>query len=95
MITSCEIQIQNKVGLHARPAVVFVKKAAGFKSKITVENLTKKSQSVNAKSPLSVLSIAVEKGNIIRVIADGEDAEEAIKGILELVNTNFGEILGE
>jgi phosphotransferase system HPr (HPr) family protein len=91
LAVSAEIIVRNKVGLHARPAATFVKTAAGFKSRITVENLSKGTPAASAKSILSVLGAAVQKDDAIRVVADGEDEIAAIAALSELVETNFGE----
>ncbi len=89
MVASCEVEVANSSGLHCRPAVVFVNKAASFKSKIVIENLTKKTPQANAKSPISVLSIAVDTGNKIRITATGEDAEAAVAGLKETIENDF------
>lgn len=90
-----EITVINKVGLHARPAAAFVKRAQGYKSQVSIENLTKKTEAVNAKSFVKLLSIAVDRDNLIRITAEGEDELQAIESLKELVNDNFGEPVGE
>lgn len=90
-----ETVIVNQVGLHARPAAAFVKKVQSFQSLVTIENLTKKSEKVNAKSFVKLLSIAVERDNLIRITVEGEDEENALCGIKELIDTNFGEPIGD
>lgn len=82
------LTITNEVGLHARPASVFVKTAAGFSCDIDV---THGEKTVSAKSILGVLTLAAHKGAEIVVKAEGEDAEEALKALEELVLDNFGE----
>ncbi len=91
MATKLELKVVNKVGLHARPAAQFVKKAATFKAQIQVENLSKATQPVNAKSLLSLLSISVQKDDRICITANGEDEGNAINALRELVESNFGE----
>ncbi len=88
---SLVIKVINKVGLHARPAASFVKKAQSFASQILVENITKNSDKVNAKSFVKILSIAVDHDNDIRITADGDDAAQALQGLKELIDNNFGE----
>jgi len=78
----------NKVGLHARPAALFVQTANKFRSKITVE---KDGKEVDAKSILGVLSLGAECGSVITIKVNGEDAEEALKALVELVESKFGE----
>ena len=65
-----DVQVQNQVGLHARPATFFIQKANEFKSSIWVE---KDERRVNAKSLLGVLSLGIVGGTTIRIIADGAD----------------------
>ena len=83
-----DVLIQNQVGLHARPATFFIQKANGYKSSIWVE---KEDRRVNAKSLLGVLSLGIVGGTPIRIIADGVDEEEAIQGLVELVEYGFAE----
>ncbi len=80
--------VQHEVGLHARPASVFVKKAASFASDITVSY---DGRSANAKSILSVLTLGVHQGSEITIDAEGEDADEALAALQQLVDENFGE----
>jgi phosphocarrier protein HPr len=82
------MEINNRVGLHARPAAVFVKTASQFKSTISIEV---GSDSANAKSILSVLSLGVESGVVIKVVAEGEDAEQALKALQDMNQDKFGE----
>jgi phosphotransferase system HPr (HPr) family protein len=91
MVETGEFIVTNSVGIHARPAATFVKKVTGFKSKITIENLSKKSQPVNAKSFLSLLSIDIRRDDQIRITADGEDAKQAIDELRSLIESKFGE----
>ena len=83
-----DVVIHNQVGLHARPATFFIQKANEYKSSIWVE---KDERKVNAKSLLGVLSLGIVGGTTIRIIADGIDAEEAVNGLVELVESGFAE----
>ena len=78
--------LKNETGLHARPASVFVKEAAKYKSDISI--LTK-GQEYNAKSIMSVLSMGVIKGEELMIIAEGEDEKEAVDALKALVEKNF------
>lgn len=91
MTASREMVITNKVGLHARPAANFVKCAAGFKSKITLENLDRGSTPVNAKSILNVLGAGAQQNHHIRLNAEGVDEAEAIDVLCTLILNNCGE----
>lgn len=88
---SIEIIVNHPVGLHARPAAEFVKTASSFPCDIQVCNLSTVGNPVNAKSILSVLTLGVNQGHCIRVDAVGEQADQAISAIRELVESNFGE----
>ncbi len=83
-----EVSVQNQVGLHARPATFFIQKANEFKSSIWVE---KEERRVNAKSLLGVLSLGIVGGTPIRVIADGQDEQEAVDNLVSLVESGFTE----
>ena len=91
MATSNDVVIRHKLGLHARPAATFVKTAATFSARITLENLSRGTQPVNAKSILSVLSAGVKKAEQIRITAEGADEAAAVTALSELVASNFGE----
>ena len=91
MTASREMIITNKVGLHARPAANFVKCAAGFKSKITLENLDRGSAPINAKSILNVLGAGVQKDHRVRLAAEGIDEAEAIDALSTLILNKCGE----
>lgn len=83
-----DVTVQNKVGLHARPATFFIQKANEYKSSIWVERDDRR---VNAKSLLGVLSLGIIGGSDIKVIASGVDEEEAVEALVNLVNTGFAE----
>ena len=87
-MVSSVVAVQNSVGLHARPATFFIQRANEFKSSIWVE---KDERRVNAKSLLGVLSLGIVKGTSISIIADGSDEEEAVKTLVELIESNFSE----
>ena len=82
------LTITHEVGLHARPASVFVQTAAKFSSDIEI---THSETTVNAKSILAVLTLGVHKEAEIKITAEGEDAVEALAALEELVLNNFGE----
>ena len=78
--------VHHEVGLHARPAAVFVKTAKRFVSDISV---VKDEREVNAKSILSILTLGVNKGAEITIKAEGEDEQRAVRALQELVESNF------
>ena len=82
-MTKKDVTIQNEKGLHARPATLFIQKANYFRSSVWVENGDRKA---NAKSLLGVLSLAVSKGDVITLIAEGSDEAEAVVGLAQLIS---------
>jgi phosphotransferase system HPr (HPr) family protein len=86
-----QLKVNNEVGLHARPAALFVKTANKYQAKIMVRNVTRDSKLVSAKSILSVLTLAVLCGHEIYLEAEGPDAEAAIADLKLLVESNFPE----
>lgn len=84
-----DVEIVNKFGLHARPAMQFVELANKFASGIEV---SKGELTVDAKSIMSVMRLAATKGTVLRISADGDDASEATEALAELVENGFGEM---
>ncbi|MEA2101677.1 MAG: HPr family phosphocarrier protein [Thermodesulfobacteriota bacterium] len=82
------VMIKNELGLHARAAAMFAKKASGFSSNIRV---TKDHTPVDAKSIMELLTIAAARGSKITISANGMDEKEAIRSLVSLVNNGFGE----
>lgn len=82
------LTIINKLGIHARPASMFVKVATRFKCEIFVE---KDGETVNGKSIMGLMMLAAGPGSMIRVEATGTDADHAISEIESLVQRKFGE----
>ena len=85
---SREVVITNASGLHARPATFFIQKATEFKSTVWIEMDERR---VNAKSLLGVLSLGIAKGMTITLIADGQDEDAALDGLVALINSGFAE----
>ena len=87
MVTQ-KVKIMNPTGLHLRPAGLFCKTAVQFKCKITFQH---KDTTANAKSVLSVLGSCIKKGDEIEIICEGEDEQEALKAMIELIEDGLGE----
>jgi phosphocarrier protein HPr len=85
------IQVKNKVGLHARPAALFVQTANKFQSKVKVKNLTTKGDFVDAKSIIMVLTLGVMKDHEVLIQTDGPDSDAALDALKSLIEKNFGE----
>ncbi|MFY9358835.1 MAG: HPr family phosphocarrier protein [Bacillota bacterium] len=76
------VVVQSEVGLHARPAALFVQTAAKFKSQITLEANGK---TANGKSILQVLSLGAKQGDSLLIRAEGEDEAEALESLVDLI----------
>lgn len=87
MITK-KLTVLNKLGIHARPAAQFVRVASRFKSDVTVE---KDDESVDGKSIMGLMMLAVGCGAEIDVIVEGPDEEESMAALETLVGEKFGE----
>ena len=87
-MTSKEIIIENKVGLYAKPATLFVQTAARFRSDVMI---SKEEKHANAKSLLGVLSLGICRGNSITLTASGVDEEAALDALSSLLSSNFAE----
>ena len=85
------IQVKNKVGLHARPASLFVQTATKFSSKIKVRNLTTNGNFVDAKSIIMVLTLGVMRDHEVVIQTEGADADAALGALRALIENNFGE----
>jgi phosphocarrier protein len=83
-----QITIINKLGLHARAAAKLVKLAAGFASDI---RLLREQRQVNAKSIMGVMMLAASQGTQLEIQAEGEDAEQALDALEDLVSRRFDE----
>lgn len=83
--------VRNEHGLHARPCAVLVQTLKPFEAKVTVENLDRQAEPVNAKSTMRVVALGATKGHRLRFVAEGADAQQA----LEALQKAFAEGLGE
>jgi phosphocarrier protein FPr len=87
-----QLQVRNRVGLHARPAALFVRTAARFAADIRVRDITTNGAVVNAKSLISVVGLGAGQGHQIAVSADGPDAAEALQALRQLVEETLVEL---
>jgi len=83
-----EIEIINRLGLHARAAAKLVDCAARFSSQI---RLTKEQQQVDAKSIMSVMMLAAGQGSLVTLHIEGDDENAALEALCALINNRFGE----
>ena len=85
---SAEVEIINKLGLHARASAKLTQVASGFKSEVW---LSRNARRVNAKSIMGVMMLAAGKGASIVIDAQGEDADAALAALLKLIADKFDE----
>ena len=83
-----EMTVKNKLGIHARPAAMFVKIANKFHADITVE---KDGQEINGKSIMGLMMLAAGQGSKLKVTAAGEDNARAMREIEQLIERKFDE----
>lgn len=84
-----DIEIKNKLGLHARAAAKLVHTAARFKCDIKIR---KGDEEVDGKSILGILLLAAGRGTTITIKANGEDEADAVAAIENLINAKFDEV---
>ena len=82
------VEILNERGLHARASAKFVKLANEFDAEVTV---TRDGQTVDARSIMGLMMLAASLGTEISIVAEGDDADEAMTAILALIDAKFGE----
>ena len=87
-MVSQKVTIKNPTGLHLRPAGILCKEAMQFKSLIT---FSYRENTANAKSVLSVLGACVKCGDEITINCEGEDEAEALKTLVEAIESGLGE----
>jgi phosphocarrier protein HPr len=83
-----EITILNRLGLHARPAAMFVRVAARYRAEIWVD---KEGEQVNGKSIMGLMMLAAGQGSKLHIWAEGPDAAEAVRDLEALIKTRFNE----
>ena len=83
-----QVTIQNKLGLHARPAMQFVDVANQFQAAVKV---CKGDQTVDGKSIMQMMMLAATAGTVLKIVADGHDASKALDALEQLINARFGE----
>jgi phosphocarrier protein len=83
------VKIQNRLGMHARPAMLFAEIAGKFAATITVAR--QDSEPVDAKSIMQLMMLAATKGTELTIDAQGDDADSAISELVDLVSSGFNE----
>lgn len=83
-----DVEIVNKLGLHARPSAKLTQLTSGFKSQVF---MTRNGRRINAKSIMGVMMLAAAKGSVITLETKGEDEVAAMDALVELISSGFGE----
>jgi len=83
-----ELLIRNRLGLHARAAARFVHAASRFRSRVTA---SREGRAMDGKSILGILLLAAPQGTAIELEVEGEDEQQAMAALVELVESGFGE----
>ena len=83
-----DIEIVNKLGLHARASAKLTQLAGQFQSEIWI---TRNDRRVNAKSIMGVMMLAANKGSTVKIETNGADEAEALQALTKLINDRFGE----
>ncbi len=89
-MASRKVTIKNKLGLHARPAMIFVETASKYQAEVSVCR-TDQSEHVDGRSIMQMMMLAATEGTELEISATGEDAENAVEALVELVKSNFQE----
>jgi phosphocarrier protein len=87
---SATVTIKNRLGLHARPAMLFVEAASAFKAEIHVRRIDQ-SETVDGKSIMQMMMLAATQGTEIEITANGNDADAALDDLIALVKSRFQE----
>ena len=80
--------VKNKLGLHARPAAMFVQLTTRFSSSVTV---IRNEQEVDGKSIMGLMMLAAEKGSTLKIVIDGNDEQQLMQEIINLFESRFDE----
>ena len=87
---SATVTIANKLGLHARPAMLFVETASGYAATVTVRRMDH-SETVDGKSIMQMMVLAATQNTEIEITASGDDADDAVRELVSLVKSGFNE----
>jgi phosphocarrier protein len=90
-VVCAKTSVKNELGLHARPAMQFVDVANRFSCSIRVLSDGDEPGEADGKSVMQMIILAATQGTPLTLLADGDDAQEAINALLELVEAKFGE----
>lgn len=86
------LEVRNPSGLHARPAALFVETARRFSANVQVANVTRNpAKAASGRSLLALLALGISCGHTIHISTDGEDGEDAINALRDLIEDGVGE----
>jgi phosphocarrier protein len=89
-IATAKVVIVNRLGLHARPAMIFVEAAMKFRADITVRR-TDQDEAIDGKSIMQMMMLAATQGTELEIVARNDDCEDAIQELVALVKAKFQE----
>ncbi|MGE3172948.1 MAG: HPr family phosphocarrier protein [Planctomycetota bacterium] len=87
---SAQVELQNRDGLHARPAHLFVQTANAYAARIQVGRQGQPDR-VDGKSIMGMMMLAAERGAVLELFAEGPDADALVRALVELIEAGFGE----
>jgi len=87
-MTEQKVTVSNRAGIHARPSAILVQKTKNFKSNIYIE---KNNDRINAKSIMGIITLGASYGTELKIIADGDDEEDAVETVVRLFESKFEE----
>lgn len=83
-----DVTVKNRAGIHARPAALLVQKANEFDANVYME---KESNRINAKSIMGIITLGAAYNSVLKIIAEGDDEEEAVTALASLFENRFEE----
>jgi len=84
-----DVTVGNLEGLHARPVMRFIDVASGFRANVAVANVSRRGEKVDGKSAMQMMLLEATQGCVLRIEAQGEDAESAVQALVALVESGF------
>jgi phosphocarrier protein HPr len=88
VVVEKDVQVVNRLGVHARPAAAIVQTVLNFQSDV---HFIHNGARINAKSIMGLLTLAATQGTVLKVVCEGPDAEEAMAAVKKLFANGFGE----
>ncbi len=85
------VTVVNRLGLHARPAMEFVDLASGYGSRVTLSRTDGDAEPIDGKSIMQIMMLAATQGTEIRILCEGDDANQACERLAQFVNAGFNE----